>query len=156
MTTLHLLPPSTPPDLLRATASEADRRSALARLAWLLAENAPPELVQRWCEQRLVPLGVADPCRALERARQAPWWPALYAEWAAAMPDRRRLRLVRLVCYRDEEARGLPGAELIVESQRAMVQDCGIADPDAAATAARREPWWPALYAEEAARIAAV
>ena len=41
----------------------------------------------------------------------------------------------------------------ILQTQRSMLQDCGVEDPDAAARAMQSEPWWPALYAAEEAYL---
>lgn len=160
-------PPSTPPEefvaLVRKAAAEPphhrkakrallrERRVALARYAWLRSESMPAWLLARWREHRLVPLGLADAEAALVRAQQAPWWPAFYAQWATWIHEHRRLRLVRHAYLLAQDN----PVSFILQTQRSMLQDLGIDDPDAAARAMQSEPWWPALYAAEAAYLAA-
>ena len=97
---------------------------------------------------------MTDAAAALAAAQREPWWPAAYATWAEWMPDHRRRRLAAHAYYLEQLGRGAPGFALVVATQRAMLQDVGVADPDAAVVAAQREPWWPALYAAESARLA--
>lgn len=148
---ITLEPPSTPPEVLQAEPEEDQHeecRNALARLALLIDQGAHPALVVRWAEHRLAPLGVRDYEAALTEAQAAFWWRRTYRRWASRAAGRLRRRLVDYAWCLEQRSR--PGNEAFIElarTQRAMLQDIGVLDPDAALAEARQEPWWACAYA---------
>ncbi len=150
---LVLLGPSSSWEDLAAHALDPDeltqeRHRALVRYQWLIDEGSEPELVRRWGEQRLWPLGLGCYEQVVARARGADWWPAAYETWRAAAVDHTRRRLVGLEAALRALARapGDPFRREAVQTWRAMLQDLGVAHPDITLALAKTMGWWRAWW----------